>query len=319
MEHRKNVVTGGLWGILLWCLCVFIPSVAAGPSPLFLQRHDSSFVVYYLEHASLSAPSPVLLLVLQGSDCNSVTHNPRIRDDARQVWPSADLLTIEKFGIDAGLAFSDAAVRADCPPSFIERDNPEQRVFDAMAVLDHVQRAHPYEKIVVMGGSEGAVIAALLAARLDTIDAVVMLNGGGRWFRDDVLYSMTVGPESADERSERQKEFGAFADQVLSQPSFDLNVSDHGYGWWRQFLEIDLQKTLAQINEPLLIVQGQRDESVDPAAARAMVEALKKSSTQHIDYMTYDALDHSFKDKDGQSHFPEIARDVNLWLQQILN
>ena len=67
-------------------------------------RDDGSPISYYLvQHAH---DTDTLLLILQGSDCNSVLKIDSILTDYKNVWPEADILLVEKYGIGKGLTYS---------------------------------------------------------------------------------------------------------------------------------------------------------------------------------------------------------------------
>lgn len=67
-------------------------------------RDDGSFISYYLvQHAH---DTDTLLLILQGSDCNSVLKIESILTEYKNVWPEADVLLIEKYGINRKLKYS---------------------------------------------------------------------------------------------------------------------------------------------------------------------------------------------------------------------
>jgi len=125
------------------------------------KREDGSVIHYYLFKGQ--AQSKVLLLILQGSSCNSVLKIDPIFDEYRSISPSADLLLIEKYGIDQTLQYDANDERSDCPDGYIRHDSPKQRVADVHQVLNAVSEQHQYERIVIVGGSEGAVIPHLVA------------------------------------------------------------------------------------------------------------------------------------------------------------
>lgn len=108
-----------------------------------------------------------------------------------------------------------------------------------------------------MGGNEGAVIANLVSADIDSIDATIAFNGGGRWFIDDVSHSIAVKHNNPDEARKEIDDFKGFAEHVLNSKPFELDVSGHGYHWWQQMLSIDQLDILKKVKSPLLIVQGE--------------------------------------------------------------
>ncbi|HHQ4581721.1 TPA: alpha/beta hydrolase family protein [Aeromonas hydrophila] len=261
-------------------------------------RDDGSPISYYL--VQYSHDTGTLLLILQGSDCNSVLNINSILSDYKDAWPEADILLIEKYGINRKLKYGTDPARKDCPAQYLENDNPARRVVDIKTVLNIVRKNGQYKIFILLGGSEGAVIANLVTADVDYIDATIAFNGGGRWFIDDVSHSIAVkhnNPEAARKESDGFKEF---AEHVLNSKPFELEVSGHGYHWWQQMLSLDQLDTLKNIKSPLLIIQGGRDTSVSPQKTDELIQRLKDLGKSNIEYRRYKELDHGLKDSDGK-------------------
>ncbi|WP_219326075.1 MULTISPECIES: alpha/beta hydrolase family protein [Aeromonas] len=279
-------------------------------------RDDGSPISYYLvQH---SHDTDTLLLILQGSDCNSVLNIDSILADYKNVWPEADILLVEKYGIDSKLKYSTDPARKDCPAQYLEKDSPAQRVADIKAVLDIVRKDGQYKTLILLGGSEGAVIANLVTADVDYIDATISFNGGGRWFIDDVSHSIAVKHNNPEEARKEIDGFKGFAEHVLNSKPFELYVSGHGYHWWQQMLSIDQLDTLKKVKSPLLIIQGGMDTSVSPQKTDELMQSIKDLGKSNIDYRRYEALDHGLKNSDGKSLRKEVVSDMNLWLQSKL-
>ncbi|MGL6618667.1 alpha/beta hydrolase [Aeromonas hydrophila] len=236
-------------------------------------RDDGSPISYYLVQHSHDVDT--LLLILQGSDCNSVLNIDSILSDYKNVWPEADILLVEKYGIDSKLKYSTDPARKDCPAQYLEKDSPAQRVADIKAVLDAVRKDGQYKTFILLGGSEGAVIANLVTADVDYIDATIAFNGGGRWFIDDVSHSIAVKHKNPEAARKEIDGFKGFSKHVLNNKPFELDVSGHGYHWWQQMLSIDQLDTLKNVNSPLLIIQGGMDTSVSPQKQMNCCSALK--------------------------------------------
>ncbi|MFQ2253865.1 alpha/beta hydrolase family protein [Aeromonas hydrophila] len=279
-------------------------------------RDDGSPISYYLvQHIH---DTDTLLLILQGSDCNSVLNIDSILSDYKNVWPEADVLLVEKYGIDRKLKYSTDPARKDCPAQYLEKDNPAQRVTDIKTVLDIVRKDGQYKIFILLGGSEGAVIANLVSAYIDYIDATISFNGGGRWFIDDVSHSIAAEHKNLEATRKDIENFKGFAEHVLNSKPFELEVSGHSYHWWQQMLSIDQLDTLKKVKSPLLIVQGGMDTSVSPQKTEELMQRLKELGKSNIEYRRYEALDHGFKDSDGQSQRKEVVSDVNIWLKSKL-
>ncbi|HFF9480731.1 TPA: alpha/beta hydrolase family protein [Serratia marcescens] len=302
-----RVATGMLSVLALWSGLAMAQSAA-----LTLLREDKSSIRYYLDAAVPGETSPALLVILQGSDCNSVRHI-RLVTPMRQVLPAADLLTVEKYGIDDRLPYREEVPRQDCPDAFVQHDTPQRRVSDVTQVLQAVIARNGYQKVAVLGGSEGAVIANLVTASSGLVDATLAFSGGGRWFIDDVRHSV------ADVPKEEKAGLNAFLQQVLTAPPFPLNASDHGYAWWHGMLNIDQLASLRSIKTPVLIVQGDQDRAVSPGAVGKMIAELRADGKTNITYLNYPALDHVMRRENGESEMTRVLADMRAWLEQQLH
>ncbi|WP_323947725.1 alpha/beta hydrolase family protein [Aeromonas hydrophila] len=242
-----------------------------------------------------------------------------ILSDYKDVWPEADVLLIEKYGIDRKLKYSTDPARKDCPAQYLEKDSPAQRVADIKAVLDIIRKDRQYKTFILLGGSEGAVIANLVTADVDYIDATIAFNGGGRWFIDDVSHSIAAEHKNPAAARKNIDGFKGFAEHVLNSKPFELEVSGHGYHWWQQMLSLDQLDTLKNIKSPLLIIQGGRDTSVSPQKTDELIQRLKVLGKRNIEYRRYEELDHGLKDSDGKNLRKEVISDMNMWLKSKLS
>ncbi|MGL5812803.1 MAG: alpha/beta hydrolase family protein [Aeromonas sp.] len=302
--------------IFLLLLFLTLTSNAEDITTRTANRDDGSPISYYL--AQHSHDVDTLLLILQGSDCNSVLNIDSILSDYKDVWPEADVLLVEKYGIYRKLKYSTDPARKDCPAQYLEKDSPAQRVADIKVVLDIVRKDGKYKKIILLGGSEGAVIANLVTADVDFIDATISFNGGGRWFIDDVSHSIATKHKNPEAVRKEVDDFKGFAEHVLNSKPFELDVSGHGYHWWQQMLSIDQLDTLKKIKSPLLVVQGGRDTAISPQKTDELMQHFKELGKNNIEYRRYEELDHGLKNSDGKSQRKEVVKDMNIWLQSKL-
>lgn len=312
--YRQSSVGVGNWQ--RWALggmLVFAGATAWAQTSAPLLRADGSEITYYVKQAA-SQPAEQLLVIMQGSDCNSVQNNPRIQEAFVPMLPNADVLTVEKHSLDASLAWSTDPDRTDCPIDNLVNDTIYQRVQDYSAVLDALQKQNDYKQVFVVGGSEGAVTAIMLAAQSDVVDASVAFNGGGRWFKDDMLYSMTPGvpPEEVSPNVAKDvEEFFTMLDRV---PTEAAALNGHGVRWWKAMRDHDQQATLLKVNSPVLIMQSGQDRSVSPVAVGQMMGEMNAAGRTNIHYKTYPQLDHVFNDAQGQAHLDTVITDMKAWL-----
>lgn len=285
-------------------------------SPQYLSRPDGSLITYYLDiqqTTSSNTAATQLLLLIQGSSCNSVRRSDRINQRFARLIEEADVLTVEKYGIDAALSWSNNAEREDCPQEYLKHDRPKQRLADYQQVLNAVTAQKAYRQIVVLGGSEGALIANMLAAHAGQVDFAVSINGGGRWFLDDVLHSIEAQSDNEAAMQAAVNGFRGFSQHILNSAPSVINVSGHGYRWWRQMLEIDQRALLKQARVPVLVVQAGRDRAVAADKAKQMLEALIPVQS-NLSFYHYPALDHQLLSEDGISEEAKVIADIQYWL-----
>jgi pimeloyl-ACP methyl ester carboxylesterase len=294
-------------------LSLYITQTKAEITQANLIRADSSKLDYYLNTSAENTNN--LLILIQGSDCNSVFYNKNINQTFSNVLDDKDVLTIEKYGINKQLPWDNNAERIDCPQDYLDHDSPSQRVSDIKQVLESLLERKKYERVVVLGGSEGALIANMLSANSTYITHTVALNGGGKWFLDDVLHN--IKQTTPDDSYESVKQgFMGFKQHILSGPISPLNVSGHGNNWWRDMLTTDQTQYLKQIRHPILIIQSAKDVSVSPQLAFQQAQALM-SLKNNIEYKVYDELDHGFVTTDGASQSNLVVNDIKAWLSSI--
>ena len=212
-------------------------------------------------------PLPVALLIAGSGPTDRNGNNPMGRNDslkrlaqglAKQGIAS---LRYDKRGVGEGLALA---------PD--ERDlSVDAYVADAAAWLEKLQGDSRFSSVILIGHSEGALIASLAAAR-QPVAALITLAGSGRPI-DDVLREQLQGrlPPALlasshyliDElKAGRTHEPVPEALQVLFRPS----VQPYLISLFRQ----DPAQAFASVTAPALIIQGTHDMQVGIEDAQAL-------------------------------------------------
>lgn len=276
-----------------------------------LIRQDNSELIYYLDKQA--EHNKTLLVLMQGSDCNSIKNNTFIQETFGRWLPSSDVLMVEKYGITAQLTYSDDnGEREDCPKNYKLHDNPNQRLTDYLAVLDKL--SPNYTNIVLLGGSEGATMVHLVVAERHDISAAIALNGGGRFFLDDVLYNIrnTTPKEHVEEAI---NSFQQLANAIITNQIGDEQfVSEHSKLWWQQYLAIDLLEVIKRNTQtPVLIVQTLDDINVDVAAFYQLSQEITQPN---VTFIKYDKLNHGFYNQQGERLTGKVVQDIQQWYAQ---
>lgn len=299
---------------LLSLLSAFLlPSFAsyAEISTHLLPRKDGSEISYYMDKRA--EKNQTLLVLMQGSDCNSIKNNVFIQETFGHWLPNSDVLMVEKYGITAQLPYSQYdGERIDCPKSYQRHDNPKQRIEDYEAVLDKLSSQYP--NIILLGGSEGATIVHLMVTKRNDIKAAIALNGGGRFFLDDVLYNIrhTTPKEHVEDAING---FQQFADAIKNNQIDDEQfISEHSKIWWQQFFTIDLLKVIkSNQHTPVLIIQTLNDTNVN---VNAFYQLSRDINQPNVKFIKYEKLDHGFYNEQGERLTNKIINDIQQWYTQ---
>lgn len=270
-------------------------------------REDQSEIIYYLKK---SPDAKNLAVILQGSDCNSIYNNQFVLDNFADLLPETDTLLVEKYGITHQLPYVKDE-RKDCPKEYLDNDSMAQRVQDYVQVLDKLK--DHYQNIYLIGGSEGAVVAALLSEKLDYIDATIAMNGGGQYFLDDIYYFIEKSVP-AEYHVEAKASFKESLQAVLDGKSEDY-LSEHGKQWWQSVTNIDFQQTLENSQNQILVIQTLNDDNVNWQGA---IDMSKRIHSNKVKFHFIDGQNHYFENEQGERSTEDLRTIIQDWLKQIL-
>ncbi len=273
-------------------------------------RKDGSNITYYLDRKN----SQTLIVLMQGSDCNSVRNNKIINNAFSNLIQGADVLTIEKYGLTSSMSWNPSGDSIDCPEAYASYDSPDQRMYDYLQTIHSLDKKYHYEDIILLGGSEGALVAALVASHSQSISAVISINGGGRFFLGDVLYNMRH-EIPAEAFLEAKAGFLDFNNTVIHSEDMDVLMSGHGFRWWKSMLTLDQTETLLQVSAPLLIIQSELDDSVSPVLAYKQAKLLKQRKS-NVEFLSIEGVDHKFKDSLGKSYVGNVIYLIQEWMNK---
>jgi len=209
--------------------------------------------------------------------------SPAERNGGRPPWmPLRDLSdALTRAGI-AVLRVDDRGVgqsTGDHAPSttFDEADDVRTEV----AWLRAQPRIDP-KKIVLVGYSEGALIAAMVAAKDPAIAAIVSLDGTGvpgpQLAREQTEVSVLHDPSIA--AADREKE----VEKELADPMTPREKS---------FMSIDPLEFARGVHCPALVLQGGTDVTVPVRSAEKLAEAMRSNGNRDVTVRFVPAVSHS--------------------------
>jgi dipeptidyl aminopeptidase/acylaminoacyl peptidase len=152
------------------------------------------------------------------------------------------------------------------------------------------------KRIIVIGHSEGATIASMIAASDPAVAAVVLMAGVAKRGADvsfeqqeDLLKSDTTMDEATKtSMREKQKEAAKAileGREIPGQPVVP---------WIREYFSYDPLPTIRKVKQPVLILQGERDRQVDRSHAAMLERALRDAGNTHVKVIVFPTLNHLF-------------------------
>jgi pimeloyl-ACP methyl ester carboxylesterase len=163
---------------------------------------------------------------------------------------------------------------------------------DARAAVRWLERRPEVDKdrIAVVGHSEGAAVALLLASREDRVKAAVLVAGPGTTGAQLVLeqqrHALDLMKLDASERAAKIALQEQIQAAVLKGTGWDGVPDDLRRAadtpWFQSLLAFDPARVMKDVDQPLLIVQGELDTQVPPHHADKLLE-LAQSRNRKVD------------------------------------
>lgn len=297
----KLIGTSVLWLVL--SIAAPLPALAEAPAASFVERPDGSRISYYVERRSMAQREPVLLM-FQGSGCDSVTQNDRIRWTAPQLAPDHALVTIDKYGVAAG------SNGENCSVAFWGGNTLERRVLDALQVVARLRREGWWNgQLIIFGGSEGGAVAAMLAPFVPETKAAIVWSSGIGLPIGEMIKQALPPPMRA--------EAGKVFPEAKINPTGDRQWGGASYRWWADSIDLVPARSLLQTPAPVLLIHGTRDESAPVASARAARDLVVAGGKGNFVYREYEGYDHFMVDAAGVDHRAEVLAETAEWLREL--
>lgn len=277
--------------------------------------NDSYIDVFY--NKPISKKKLPLLIFCQGSGYDS--NSEGFLELMRIFEKKAVGLVIEKQGVNYGDAGD--TLRNDYKPN----NAVYNRLYDYLRVLQHLRTNVSWWNgdIYIIGGSEGGLLAGMLASFYPTTKGVAIFSfGGGLNFGE--AWPISIGLQKKLEGTDEQEIQKAIASVTDSLSHIRKNSTylksyegeDNTYAWWSSIIDLRLENVLLDLNIPIYVVQGSEDIMAPPISARKLNDAFIAIGKKNLIYKEFDGYDHEYKDKSGESHLVEvIINQIKLLLK----
>ncbi len=174
---------------------------------------------------------------------------------------------------------------------------------DLRAVLAYTAKREDVDKrrMAVLGHSEGAAVAMLVASKDQRVAALALVAGMGTTGAEIVLeqqqHLLARSTFSEEERKEKIALQHKIHAAVLTGKGWDdlpANIRKAAESpWFQSFLVFDPAKVMKNIRQPILIVQGSLDTQVAPYHARRLADlARARKKAGPVEVKVIDGINH---------------------------
>ncbi|MCJ7578237.1 MAG: alpha/beta fold hydrolase, partial [candidate division Zixibacteria bacterium] len=174
-------------------------------------------------------------------------------------------------------------------------------------------------RICLIGHSEGAVIAPMIAAEDKSIKAIVLMAGTAKPLdqvimeQQGFLLSQAKIPDEMKEKAIKEEQ--EFFDWVRGKKEWKEEEMPPQYKeligqrkWLLEHFEHDPLQTIAKVKCKVLILQGQKDKQVFDIHAIMLSNALNRAGHENHMVKIFPDLDHLFCKTEGEGDYAEYAK-----------
>lgn len=286
-------------------------------------------IIFYLSVAASNQNSLPLVAYIEGSGCGSLfaERNGKIHPAGGHIIAAdvfknkARVLIVEKPGVKYLSQPQDG-----CKDSTeFNREHTLERWAEANEAAIRAARKLSQiseDKILVVGHSEGGLVACRVARDLsEIVTHVTSIAGGGASQLFDLLALARSG-EFFDEVSNDPEQRVQFVlDKWKDIQADPLNAKKFFFGFayrrWSSFLTSSPIEELNQTRAKIYIAQGTADKAVDPISADLLYAQLVARNRQ-VTYDRVEGANHSFriKDKPKTDGWQELFERIAKWFAQ---
>ena len=250
------------------------------PQPLNFQFEDGVSSVHYELSVGTSAQPDTVLFFYGGSGCPSWKYV--MPDYVRGLPVDARVFVLNKrFVADRGTGLF------GCGREFHLANHPAQWAGDYARFIDARLRALPWQprRVVLVGVSEGALVAARVAHSEPRVTHLALIGAGG--------YSLRRSLEVLREQGAIAFDVAAGARDIAADPrSLDKTWYGQPYRWWSEVLDLRLGDDLLALEIPVLLGVGEADRSVPVESARALAAEFQAAGKRNLRLELYPGADH---------------------------
>lgn len=330
--------------VFLISLSWVVPCIQAqhpGPDQLGFESHTLETerygtIDYYVTQAGQDTIKPLLVYLDGSGPMPLFQQTPRglgsgVAIDWQTLKDEFRIVLISKPGIpfvDEVEMHPQTGPTYEAPAEYHERLSLDWRVHSADSVIQRLLSGHPNREVVVFGFSEGAQVAAHLASRNEAIDYLLLFGGNGlNQLFDFIIHARLKAERGQITHQQAQAEIDSLYrtfEAIYAHPKSTTQFwRGHTYKRWASFSSNPPIEALIQVDIPVYVAHGSRDQNPILSADYAKLEFLKRGK-RNITYRAYPGYDHQFNEhivddgplKQATPKIEEVLADAFVWLNQ---
>jgi alpha-beta hydrolase superfamily lysophospholipase len=150
------------------------------------------------------------------------------------------------------------------------------------------------DRLGVLGHSEGAIIAPMVADKEPTLRAIVLLAGIAQPGRTALYFQLKNGIEHNTKLTPEVR------DSQIAEIDKRIDAMMAADPWMKFFLSYEPASTMRRVKTPVLILTGSRDQQAVPAEVALQEAAFKEGGNKDVTARVLPDLNHLFaQDTDG--------------------
>lgn len=263
---------------------------------------------YRLHDTEAPAGGPVIVLI-SGSGCNDF--GGRFAKYFESYPKSLDLYFLEKPHIGKG----DSGQPGTCSEAYKRADTLGRRVADTLEFIDTEARLKDRapRSLALLGFSEGGQVAPIVASRSRKVGWLAVAGAGGMKQGEGFLVFADRGvPPYADfTRPRLEAEFAAIAKEPQA---LDKEFFGHPYAYWSSHLFHDPLPVYAQLDVPIVVAMGEKDDSEPIEAGRLLKAYFAQRPEKPFRFIEYKNANHGLQDGD-KSNAKAFVGNLAKWFK----
>lgn len=249
-----------------------------------------------------------MLFVISGSDCISMgPFLPQYFTGFGEESGATRILILHKRHILAtsdGRHCSDAFVRDD----HFSRWQQDQLEFINAQLLALKKSGVTVKRIILLGISEGAELAPVLAQNLPVTHLVLLSHSG--------LNGLDAYRELARQHAYMQEGWAQLQTALKWQPDNidESRVHERSWRYWSEIATVHQQDNLLRLNLPVFLAYGEADPVIVPAALENLQQSFNAAG-KNMRISRFPDADHGLRSL-SRNYLPDFMHQVENWLME---